>query len=74
MYDVSSCASRSKATKDAGVVSASMADPAVRRVDPLGERVEVEAAGAGDDHLTVDDASRREVPAGARRPVRGSIG
>ena len=56
-------ASRSNATKLAGVCSAEQLDPAGGRVDALLQRLEVErvALGVGHDHLAVDHRPLREV-------------
>ena len=61
MYERSSWASRSKATKDAGVDSSQLADALLGRVDALGQCVEVEALGPGDDDLSVEHAAGREL-------------
>ena len=51
-----------------------LADALLRRMDALGQRVEVEAAGTGDDDLAVEHAARPGARAAARRPARGSSG
>ena len=49
-----------------------LADALLGRVDALGQRVEVEPVGAGDDDLAVEHAARRAARAGAPRRARGS--
>ncbi len=39
-----------------------LSDPALSRVDSLGERVEVETVGAGDHHLAIENAPFRKFP------------